>query len=150
MTDKEFFELIPDNEAARLFLIKVRWKGVPICPYCKFHITYSIEKGKRLKCANDECYKKFSAITGSIFESCNMPIQQILYIAYIIINNNATTSCELSRKSGATQKSTWLMQQKILNKLDDNITENDFEVNIRNLLLHTEHLRYHDLIINKN
>lgn len=55
---REMITRLPDEKACREYLIKERWNGVVICPYCGLNEgkVYVIEGGKRFKCGYKDCY----------------------------------------------------------------------------------------------
>ena len=63
----------------RKMLVKNRWDGVPKCPYCGCDKSYVIEKGERFKCANKECYKKYSVTVGLCFHASNIPSERVYH-----------------------------------------------------------------------
>jgi hypothetical protein len=53
-------------------------------PFCGCEKYYVIEGGKRYKCANNECYKKYSATVGTIFENSKISLS-VRYTALHVI-----------------------------------------------------------------
>lgn len=95
-------------------MVKLRWNGEPVCPYCGHTKTYVIENGKRFKCANKACYKKFSVTVGTIFEASNIPLTTWFPAMYLIASHKkGISSVQLAKDLGVTQKTAWFMLHRI-------------------------------------
>ncbi len=113
------FELNTD-EACRLYLEKIRWNGIPICPHCgsqnrdHYHVaTRGVHVGDR-KCK--DCRSRFSVKVGTIFEKSPIPLRKWFAAIYEFNSDKkGTSSLALHRKIGVTQKTAWFMQQRIRN-----------------------------------
>lgn len=106
-------------------LEKLRWEnGEPVCPHCGSKKVYRIENGKRFKCGNNECHKKFSVIVGTIFENSKIPLRVWFIAIYLACNHKkGISSLQLSRDLGITQKSAWFVLQRIREMLKDKAPE---------------------------
>ena len=106
---------LPDEISCRQYFEQYRWPdGKPICPYCGSGKAYRIEKGKRFKCGNPECYKKYSVLVGTIFEDSNIPLQKWFIALYMATNHKrGISSCQLARDLNITQKSAWFMLHRL-------------------------------------
>lgn len=82
-TIDDFLAAFPDEATCRQYLCEVRWKEMASCPYCDNKKAYFIENGKRFKCANPKCYKKFSVTVHSLMEASNLPYQKWLQAIYL-------------------------------------------------------------------
>lgn len=103
-----------------------RWEdGKPVCPHCELSIKpYIIEGGKRYKCDNKECRKKFSVTVGTVFE--NSKIKLSLWFASIYLatsRKKGVSSLQLSRDIGVTQKTAWFMLHRIREMLKEEAPE---------------------------
>jgi hypothetical protein len=111
---RELISSMPDEKTCRDYLVHSRWNGKPLCPYCGFDRVYSIEKGQRFKCANSACYKRFSAITGTVFECSKIPVSKWLTAVYIsTAHKKGISSYQLGRDIGVSQKTAWFMLHRI-------------------------------------
>lgn len=111
---KELMARFNNEDACREFLIQQRWGGKPQCPYCGSGSYYTIEGGKRFKCANNECYKKYSVTVGSIFHASNIPLTTWFPAMYIILSHKkGISSIQLAKDLGVTQKTAWFMLHRI-------------------------------------
>lgn len=118
---KELFAKFDTEEKCRAFLIQQRWDGVPECPYCGYNSkAYVIEGGKRFKCANKACYKKYSITVGTIFEASNIPLTTWFAALYILTaHKRGISSVQLAKDLGVTQKSSWFMMHRIREALKE-------------------------------
>ncbi|MFT3909939.1 MAG: IS1595 family transposase [Ferruginibacter sp.] len=129
---KDLMVQFSDEQKCRDFLVQQRWNGCPECPYCKSNKWYSIENGKRFKCGNKECHKKYSVTVGTIFHSSNIPLSTWFPAVYLVSNNKkGISSCQLAKHLGVCQKTSWFMINRIRESLKDkkgNILMNTVEV----------------------
>ena len=94
----------------REYLIQQRWNGKPIWPKCDCDKTYKIENGKRIKCANKECYHKFSVTVGTVFESGKVSLTTWFAALYLATaHKKGISSLQLSRDLGITEKTAWFI-----------------------------------------
>jgi len=95
-----------------------RWNGAPVCPYCGSGKWYSIENGKRFKCGNKECYKKYSVTVGTVFHATNIPLRTWFPAMYLIsAHKKGISSVQLAKDLGVTQKTAWFMNHRIRESL---------------------------------
>jgi transposase-like protein len=117
---KELFKKFSNEDRCREFLIQQRWNGQPECPYCGHTKVYTIEGGKRFKCANQTCYKKFSVTVGTVFEASNIPLSTWFPAMYIIASHKkGISSVQLAKDLGVTQKTAWFMLHRIRESLKE-------------------------------
>lgn len=115
---KELFAKFSTEQACIDFFVQLRWQGVPQCPECGWNKTYKIDSGKRFKCANNTCYKKFSVTVGTVFESSNIPLTTWFPAIYIIASHKkGISSVQLAKDLGVTQKAAWFMLHRIRESL---------------------------------
>ena len=111
---RELIATIPDEKACREYLIKERWNGVIVCPYCSCEKCYVIENGKRFKCGSKACYKKFSVTVGTVFEASNIPLTKWLMALYLCTaHKKGISSYQLGKDVGVAQKSAWFMLHRL-------------------------------------
>ena len=122
-TFKNLIELtqhFSNEETCRKHLEELRWNNKPVCPYCNHKKVYKIEKGKRFKCANKECYKKFSVTVGTIFENSKIPLKTWFIAIYFACNHKkGISSLQLSKDIGVTQKTAWFILHRIREMLKE-------------------------------
>jgi len=113
MSEYDFFNMIPDEEAAFAYLEKQRWHGNIKCPRCGSGKIGKFGKDRKWHRCND-CHKPFNVKTGSIFEHSKIPLGKWLRAFYKIVTaRKGISSMQLSKELGITQKSAWLMGHKI-------------------------------------
>lgn len=110
-----------DEQTCRDLFVDMRWNGKPVCPHCGCDKSYRIENGKRFKCGNKECYKKYSVTVGTIFEASNIPLTTWFPAMYLIASHKkGISSVQLAKDLGVTQKTAWFMLHRIREALKDN------------------------------
>lgn len=101
-----------DKGTCTKFLEQQRWNGKPICPHCGHDKVYKTNRG--YKCADKDCYKKFTVTVGTVFE--NSKIKLNLWFAAIYLataHKKGISSLQLHRDLGITQKTAWFMLHRI-------------------------------------
>jgi transposase-like protein len=106
---------LPDENSCRLYFERFRWEdGKPICPYCGSGRHYRIENGRRFKCGNPDCHKKYSVLVGTVMEDTKIPLQKWFIALYILTaHKKGVSSCQLGRDLGISQKSAWHMLHRL-------------------------------------
>lgn len=118
---KELFIEFSDEQKCRDLLVQQRWNGSPICPYCGSNNFYVIEGGKRFKCGNKECYKKYSVTVGTIFHASNIPLSTWFGAVYLLSSHKkGISSCQVAKDLGVSQKTAWFMLHRIRESLNNN------------------------------
>lgn len=117
---KQLMKDFSTEEQCRAFLIRQRWNGKPECPYCGSEKHYRIEQGKRFKCGNKDCLKKYSVTVGTVFHASNIPLTVWMPALYLAsAHKKGISSCQLARDLGVTQKTAWFMLHRIRESLRD-------------------------------
>lgn len=117
---KQLMKDFSDEQKCRDFLVRQRWNGVPVCPYCNSTKSYVIENGKRFKCGERACYKKYSVTVGTVFHASNIPLNVWFPAMYLIsAHKKGISSIQLSKDLGVTQKTAWFMLHRIRQSLKD-------------------------------
>ena len=121
MNLKDVMKQFSDEQACRDFLVQQRWNGCPECPYCGSDKWYRIEDGKRFKCGNSKCYKKYSVTVGTVFHASNIPLTTWFAAMYIMTaHKKGISSVQLAKDLGVTQKTGWFILHRIRESLKDN------------------------------
>lgn len=111
---RELILSMPTEETCREYLVRQRWDGKPECPYCGCGRVYSIEKGKRYKCGDSGCYKKFSPTVGTVMEASNVPLVKWFTAIYLCsAHKKGISSYQLAKDIGVTQQTGWFMLHRI-------------------------------------
>lgn len=111
----DLFDKFPTEESCREYLVQQRWNGKPVCPHCGYaEKAYVIEGGKRFKCGNKECYKKYSVTVGTFFENSNIDLRTWFAAMYLITaHKKGISSAQLARDLNVHQKTAWFMLHRI-------------------------------------
>lgn len=106
------------------FLASQIWdEGEPVCPFCgsthvyttKSRSTKSSKKDiPEYRCADKKCAKKFSATTGTIFQSSKIPLRTWYAAIYLLTTSKkGISSIQLGIQLGVTQKTAWFLNHRI-------------------------------------
>lgn len=127
---KNFYKEFPTDEVCLGYLENERWPKGSVCPHCGSTKRYEYRRVKLFKCA--ECKKQFTAKTGTIFSDSHISLQDwFLAVQTLTSSKKPVSSVQLARDLGLTQKSAWLMLQRIrhaaryveLEKLDKSLAD---------------------------
>ncbi len=111
---KDLLTRFSDEQVCRDYLVQHRWGGVPICPYCGCNKSYKIENGKRYKCANKECHKKYSVTVGTVAQDTNISLSIWFGATYILSSHKkGISSVQLGKDLGVSQKTAWFILHRI-------------------------------------
>jgi transposase-like protein len=117
---KDLFTKFPDEKTCTDYLIQQRWNGNVECAFCGCTKVYKIEGGKRFKCADTNCAKKFSATVGTVYENSKVGLQTFFAALYLISSSKkGISSLQLSRQLGITQKTAWFVLHRLREMLKD-------------------------------
>jgi len=110
----EFQRYFKDEATCRNYLEVNRWPNGIICPFCQSLRVYRFSDGKRFKCAEKTCNKKFTVTIGTMYENTKIPLHKWFLAMYIISNHKkGISSCQLARDLGVTQKTAWFLNHRI-------------------------------------
>lgn len=109
----EFRERFPDARTARLYIEERRWQGSPICPRCREVRRIQTRKNEGYyRCL--PCKTDFTVKTDTIFERSHVHLDKWLYAIYLLgTSHKCVSSLQLSKEIGVTQKTAWLMLQRL-------------------------------------
>lgn len=118
----EFMRKFPNEEAARLYMEKRRWRDGVTCPNCISDMITKLKDKQYYLCRT--CRQKFTVRTGTIFERSHIPLDKWLYAMYLITTSRkGISSLQLSKELGITYKSTWHMAHRLREVCGDNTGE---------------------------
>jgi transposase-like protein len=103
-----------DPERAHQYAVLMRWPNGLACPRygCGSASVQAIPTRRTWRCK--ECKRTFSAKVGTIFEDSPIPFTKWLPAFWLLSSTkNGTSSCELARALGVTQKTAWFMFHRI-------------------------------------
>lgn len=108
----DIYELFPDEESCKKFVIKQRWGGKPVCPYCNSAKAYYITGKMDFKC--HECKKKYSVKTDTVMANSKLPIRVWLLAAHIMVTNkNKITMSDLAEQLKISKRTAHQLVRKI-------------------------------------
>jgi transposase-like protein len=112
-----------DAEKCHDFMIAMRWPDKIVCPHCGSDNIGKLVLPRRIwNCKN--CRKQFTVKVGTIFEDSPLGLDKWLPATWLIVNaKNGTSSCELARSLGTTQKTAWFMLHRIRLAMQDGSIE---------------------------
>ena len=108
-----------DEDVARKFLIERRWPKGIACPVCASAAVYYDSSRDGWECKTRHPRRKFTLKTGTIFEDSPLGIGRWLAVIWLVSTNKRMPSHEVARSIGVTQKTAWLMLQRIRLALED-------------------------------
>ena len=101
----------PNEESCMEYLERTRWNGFPVSPFEPLSKVYTCRNGN-YRCRNTGKY--FNVKTGTMFYNSKIPLRT-WFLAILLLSDQGSewNSVSLSKKLGLTQKTTWLLMQKI-------------------------------------
>jgi transposase-like protein len=107
-----------DQQVAHDFFVALRWPNGAGCPHCGNAEVHYLPKYRRWTCK--ECRQQFTAKTGTIFEDSPISFSKWLPAIWLLTaTRNGTSSSELARAIGVTQKTAWFMLHRIREAVAD-------------------------------
>jgi len=119
----QVLDYFKEESTCKNYLAKQRWPdGVVTCPHCESKKVYITNRG--YKCANKECHKKFTVISGTIFENTKIGLRTWFAAMYLCTaHKKGISSLQLSRDLHLTQKTAWFVLHRIREMLSENAPE---------------------------
>jgi len=111
----ELFQMFPDETAARKWLEDIRWPDAQrTCPHCGSLKTAAVKNENPMPYHCGDCREYFSVKTGTVMQSSKVPLQKWVIAMYLLSTNlKGVSSMKLHRDLGVTQKTAWMLAQKI-------------------------------------
>lgn len=108
----EVYQRFPSQESCLEYLEKVRWKGKPMCPYCKSENSSLLTNENRHHCNN--CNTSYSVTVGTIFHKTHLDFQKWFLALSLILNAKKGISArQLSRDLDVNKNTAWYMAMRI-------------------------------------
>jgi transposase-like protein len=106
------FEKFPTQEDCIAHVEKVRWRGTPICPYCKSDRVSAMPPEQRHHCNN--CKTSFSVTVGTIFHHTHLPLQKwFLAVALVLNAKKGLSARQMGRDLEVNKNTGWRMGMQI-------------------------------------
>lgn len=111
----QLFQMFPDEAASRKWLEDIRWPGgARHCPHCGSLRTSPVKNEKPMPYHCGECRQYFSVKTGTVMQSSKVALQKWVIAMYLLSTSlKGVSSMKLHRDLGVTQKTAWMLAQKI-------------------------------------
>jgi transposase-like protein len=115
LTVLQLFQMFPDEAASRKWLEDIRWpEGERHCPHCGSLKTSTVPNERPMPYHCGECREYFSVKTGTVMQSSKVALQKWVIAMYLMSTSlKGVSSMKLHRDLGVTQKTAWLLAQKI-------------------------------------
>ena len=113
LSDEAFGEAFGTKEQCRAALVRLRWPGGFVCPWCG-HREHCVLAGRGLYQCN-RCKKQTSPTAGTIFHATKLPLTHWFAAIHLIVTaKNGISSVELGRRLGVKQPTAWAVKHKIM------------------------------------
>lgn len=111
----QLFQMFPDEAASRKWLEEIRWPdGQRHCPHCGSLKTAPVKNETPMPYHCGECRQYFSVKTGTVMQSSKVALQKWVIAMYLLSTSLiGVSSMKLHRDLGVTQKTAWMLGQKI-------------------------------------
>ncbi|HXS06386.1 MAG TPA: IS1595 family transposase [Rhizomicrobium sp.] len=112
----ELFKTFKTQEQAVEHLEKVRWKGVPVCPYCAStkicrHVSGD-RAAQRWQC--QDCTRAFAVTVGTIFHGTHIPLKNWFMVLALMLNAKKSASAyQIARDLGMRRPTVWSMMHRV-------------------------------------
>lgn len=112
----DLFQSFQTQEQALEYLEKTRWKGHPVCPYCKDERVYRHASGdraeQRWQCQH--CHRAFAVTVGTIFHGTHIPLKNWFLVLGLMLNAKKSASAyQIARDIGVRRPTVWSMMHRI-------------------------------------
>jgi transposase-like protein len=125
LTEKQFEDMFPHEDACRAYLVARRWPEGPRCPRCGNRAVYELKSRKWHwqceKCAPDGY--RFSVLAGTIFENTNKPLRDWYKVVHLmLVSKKGMSALQIMRYMGfGSYKTAWSMCHKVRAALMQNV-----------------------------
>jgi transposase-like protein len=108
----QVYKLFPTQESCLAYIEALRWKGQPICPYCRAMHSTAAPKEQRHHC--NGCNTSFSATVGTVFHHTHLDLQKWFLAAWLILNAKRSISArQLGRDLEVNKNTAWRIAMQI-------------------------------------
>jgi transposase-like protein len=110
------YRQFPQESDCIAHLERVRWQGIPSCPYCKSIRTTPMPSENRHHC--NGCNTTFSVTVETIFHHTHLPLQKWFLALSLVLNaKKGISSRQLARDLEVNKNTAWYMGMRIRNAM---------------------------------
>ena len=110
------YEKFPTESDCIRHLEDVRWRGTPVCPYCKSTRSTPMPKEHRHHC--NGCNTTFSVTVDTIFHHTHLDLQKwFLAISLVLNAKKGMAARQLARDLKVNKSTAWYMGMRIRNAM---------------------------------
>lgn len=114
----ELLDHFKDQATCVAYLEQQRWGGNPACHHCGSLRVYRTNRG--FKCVEKECSKKFTVLTGTVYENTKLPLRTWFAVIYLATSSKkGVSSLQISRQLSISQKSAWFLLHRVREMLKE-------------------------------
>jgi transposase-like protein len=120
---QQLLDFFKEEQTCKDYYELKRWGGTIACPHCgNAGKIYRTSRG--FKCGEKLCGKKFTVISGTIFENTKISLRVWFGAMYLIsTGKKGVSSLQLAEQLGITQKTAWFVNHRIRAMLTDSNPE---------------------------
>jgi transposase-like protein len=108
----QLYKRFPSQKECVMLLEKVRWRGIPTCPYCKSKKQTSSKTLKRYHC--NTCNTSYSVTVGTFLGNTKLDLQKWFKAILLLTGSQKEISSrELAIEIKVTKDTAWLMIQRV-------------------------------------
>lgn len=103
-----------DEDAARAYVEALRWPDGRVCGKCGSLRSYETKKVGRYRCAEPECRKDFTVMTGTVMEASHVKLTVWVTAFHLMASSKKGMSAhQLHRTLDVTYKTAWFLAHRI-------------------------------------
>jgi len=112
----QVFQSFQTQEQAIEYLEQVRWRGLPVCPYCKSEKVCRHASGDR---ANQrwqcwDCSRSFAVTVGTIFHGTHIQLRNWFLLLALMLNaKKSASACQIARDLGIRRPTVWSIMHRV-------------------------------------
>jgi transposase-like protein len=104
-----------DEEAARKWFEDCRWGGKPTCPSCGSLKHYRTKKPGRYRCAERECRRDYTVMTGTVMERSHAKLcQWAVAFTMAASSKKGFSANQLHRQLDCQYNSAWFLHHRVM------------------------------------
>jgi transposase-like protein len=109
---QDVYHHFPTEADCIAHLEKVRWNGIPQCPYCRAKYNTALPAEYRYHC--NRCNTTFSVTVQTVFHHTHLPLQKwFLAISLLLTARKNVTTQQLAQDLEVNKNTAWYIAQRI-------------------------------------